>query len=159
MRTPTTMIMNLACALSGALAVTGAASASDAPGRFAMHADAPRYGHDRHMGGRDEYADDGIDARQERQRQEIREGMRRGLLTGDEARYLWREQNAIERMEQRFESDGHLTERERARLNRELNEARWNIRQHSWDDDRRGYGYHGGYGYGHGPDIHWNPWR
>lgn len=79
---------------------------------------------------------DSIDERQERQRMAIKHGLRSGSITRQEAEYLWHEQQAIERMERRFESDGQLTQRERARLQRELDQAHQNIRYQAHDDDR-----------------------
>jgi hypothetical protein len=93
-----------------------------------------------HYGPPPQFANSGadfIDARQARQRWLIHQNARRGELTPAEARRLWDEQRSIESMERRFESDGVLTGRERYILNRELDEARWNIQRQSHDDDYR----------------------
>lgn len=118
-------------------------------GRDAYHADSARRDDGRRWRDRDDYRDPGeIDDAQRRQREAIAHGIRRGLLTEHEAHLLIREQREIERLERRFESDGQMTAHELARLERELDEARWHIRRQMSDDDRshRAYGY-GMYGW------------
>lgn len=102
--------------------------------------DRDRFGDDHHRGR------DSIDTRQMHQRMAIRDGLRNGSLTPREADRLIQEQNAIERLERRLESDGRLTLRERARLQEELDDARRNIQRQVRDDDRR---FNNRYGYGY----------
>jgi hypothetical protein len=64
-----------------------------------------------------------INRRQDRQHDRIRHNVRSGELTRSEAWRLRNEQFAVRREEWRYRRDGHLTPRERAELQRELNQA------------------------------------
>lgn len=76
----------------------------------------------------------GINDRQQNQRQRIANGVRSGELTARETRRLVREQAQIRRMEHRFRRSGDgLSDRERARLQRELNQSSRHIRRQSHD--------------------------
>lgn len=79
----------------------------------------------------------GIDARQHREQQRINQGIRSGELTRREARRLETGLARI-RIDERFaRSDGYISPRERARLNRELNrESRGIYRQKHDGQDR-----------------------
>lgn len=123
------------------LGLSTTASADPEATRFRYGADAPRHDREQSQWRSDHRFDDqdDIDERQARQRAAIRQGSERGLLTREETHLLLREQQAIERMQRRFESDGRLTPREEARLDREMDEARWNIRRQIQDDERRYY--------------------
>lgn len=82
-----------------------------------------------------------IDARQERQIDRIRDGMREGSLTRAEFRELMREQHAIRAMEQHFRADGVIDAREFERLERALDIASRNIKLENRDRQER-YAYH-----------------
>lgn len=120
------------------------ADADNGYGSKAYHADSRHPGDERGWRDHDDYFDPRhIDNTQRRQRDAIAQGVRRGLLTEREADRLIREQRDIERLQRRLESDGRLTAQELARLERELDESRSNIRRQISDDDRsyRRYGY------------------
>ncbi len=59
-----------------------------------------------------------VDRREARQHLRIREGVRSGQLTRGEAQRLRAGQRHVHRMERRMKSDGFMTLRERARLER-----------------------------------------
>jgi len=83
-----------------------------------------------------------IDARQDRQQDRIRVGMRSGQLTRAEFRELMQEQHKIHAMEQRFRADGRIGTREFQRLDRALDMADRNIRMEKHDRQaRHAYGY------------------
>lgn len=76
----------------------------------------------------------GINERQQNQRQRIGQGLRSGELTARETARLAREQVHIQRMENRFRSSGDgLNDRERARLQRELNQSSRHIYRQKHD--------------------------
>lgn len=80
----------------------------------------------------------GINERQANQRQRIANGVRSGELTYRETARLAREQAQIRRMEHRFRASGvGLSTRERARLQRELNQSSRHIYRQK--HDRRDY--------------------
>ena len=81
---------------------------------------------------------DGINERQSEQQDRIREGIRSGELTRREARRLEAQQFRIRFDEARARrSDGVLTLRERARIQRELDFAGRNIRREKNDRQDR----------------------
>jgi len=83
-----------------------------------------------------------IDARQDRQQDRIRVGMRSGQLTRAEFRELMQEQHKIHAMEHRFRADGRIGTREFQRLDRALDMADRNIRMEKHDGQaRHAYGY------------------
>ena len=59
-----------------------------------------------------------VDRREFRQHERIRAGVRSGALGRREARWLYRGERRIHRMEWRAKADGRLSMRERVRLNR-----------------------------------------
>ena len=76
----------------------------------------------------------GINERQQNQRQRIWKGVRSGELTARETGRLAREQYQIQRMETRFRGSGDgLSDRERARLRHEQNQASWQIYRQKHD--------------------------
>ncbi|MGH9949768.1 MAG: hypothetical protein ACRD6X_21580 [Pyrinomonadaceae bacterium] len=80
----------------------------------------------------------GINNREHRERQAIRRGIHSGELNRREAARLVNEQRQIERLEQRLRASGDgLSPRERARLERELNEARRHIYRQTHDGQNR----------------------
>jgi hypothetical protein len=76
-----------------------------------------------------------VDQRELRQERRIDRGVASGRLTPWEARVLKKEQARIRFMEARMKSDGHLTWRERQRLNHRLNVASRDI----WRLNHNGY--------------------
>ena len=75
-----------------------------------------------------------INERQQNQRERIGNGVRTGELTGRETARLAREQAQIYRMESRFRRSGdEFTNRERYRVQRELNQSSRHIRRQSHD--------------------------
>ncbi len=75
-----------------------------------------------------------INNRQQNQRQRIGQGLRSGELTARETARLAREQVQIGRMENRFRESGEgLNARERARLQRELNQSSRHIYRQKHD--------------------------
>jgi uncharacterized membrane protein YebE (DUF533 family) len=81
-----------------------------------------------------------INARQDRQMDRIRAGMRSGQITRVEFRELMQEQHHIRGMEQHFLADGRIDAREFQRLDRALDAADRNIRMEKHDRQAR-YGY------------------
>ena len=79
----------------------------------------------------------GVDRREHRQQRRIVRGVRSDELTARETLRLERGQWDIRRDERRAKSDGHVTARERAHLQRELNrESRHIYRAKHNDADR-----------------------
>ncbi|MBI4643779.1 MAG: hypothetical protein HY743_08690, partial [Deltaproteobacteria bacterium] len=64
-----------------------------------------------------------IDQREAYQQQRIHQGIDSGALTPGETRYLNREQARLDRAEDRMQADGHLSLRERQRLNQRQDQA------------------------------------
>src|SRR5262245_56285579 len=76
----------------------------------------------------------GINAREHRQQERIGQGVRSGELTNRETLRLEREQLRIERQEDRFRASGDgLSQRERARLEHELNRSSRDIYRQKHD--------------------------
>ena len=79
-----------------------------------------------------------VNARQNRQERRILQGVGSGELTRRETRGLVTEQNHIERMEQRARATGgEFTARERARIEREQNQASRHIYRQKHDGQDR----------------------
>lgn len=84
-----------------------------------------------------------INARQDRQLDRIRAGMRSGALTRGEFRTLMHEQHKISHMERHFKADGLIDAREFHRLDRALNIASHNIKDEKHDRQaRNSHGHH-----------------
>jgi hypothetical protein len=64
-----------------------------------------------------------VDAREKNQKARIKQGVKSGELTRRETRRLATEQLKIRRDEAKVKSDGKVTPRERAKLQRELNRS------------------------------------
>lgn len=80
----------------------------------------------------------GVDGRQARQRERIRDGVQDGSLTGREAHRLGHQQVRIERMERRMRHDGGgLGPRERVRLDRALDRSSGHIYRQRHDRQAR----------------------
>ncbi len=78
-----------------------------------------------------------IDARQERQRDRIWRGWQRGVLTRHEMRELMAEQRAIANKERYYLADGHLSRREYADLQADLDSASRRLYHAKHDNDWR----------------------
>ena len=78
----------------------------------------------------------GIDARQANQERRIDQGVASGQLTQREAARLDRNENRIDRMENRAKADGVVTPRERARLHGALDQQSKAIARQKHDRQR-----------------------
>lgn len=81
--------------------------------------------------------DPGVNARQERQEDRIRQGVRSGELTRRETRRLVETQRDIRQLERAYKSDGRLTRAERRDLHREQNQASRQIYRQKHDAQER----------------------
>lgn len=81
--------------------------------------------------------DPGVNARQERQKNRIKQGIRSGELTKREAKRLRDEHSEIKQLEAAYKSDGKLTQDERKDLHHELNENSKKIRKQKHDGQTR----------------------
>lgn len=84
--------------------------------------------------------DPGVNQRQHNQQHRIKQGVRSGELTREEARTLAREQRTIRQEERQYKADGVLTRDERKDLHRDLNQASRSIYNEKHDDDKRSGG-------------------
>jgi hypothetical protein len=81
-----------------------------------------------------------VNERESRIRARIEHGLTDGRITRGEARGLYRELASIEATERTYKSDGRLSYRENAELNRRLDRLADNVRVQLRDDDWR-YSY------------------
>ena len=81
--------------------------------------------------------DPGVNKRQHRQKDRIKQGVRSGELTKEEAKSLRGEQKAIREKERAYKSDGNLTKDERKELHQELNESSQHIAEEKHDAEKR----------------------
>ena len=81
--------------------------------------------------------DPGVNRRQHRQKDRIKQGVRSGELTKEEAKGLRGEKKAIREKEKAFKSDGQLTKDERKELHQELNESSKHIADEKHDAEKR----------------------
>jgi hypothetical protein len=79
---------------------------------------------------------DNINRQQARQDMRIYQGVRSGAITHREAAMLERHDDRINRMENRFRADGHLSFRERQKLHRALNQNNRRILRQKHDRQR-----------------------
>lgn len=87
----------------------------------------------------DRHRSRGINAREARQERRIDQGIYSGELTRNEIRRLEREQNHIDRLEDRYRTSGDgLSPRERERLERALNHSSRDIYRQKHDRQDRG---------------------
>jgi hypothetical protein len=83
-----------------------------------------------------------IDRRQDRQWSRIQNGIDSGELSRREARRLIKQQNRIDRLEDRFERDGYYSPREKRKMERVLDRASRKIKRAKHNDRGwRGYGW------------------
>ena len=81
--------------------------------------------------------DPGVNKRQHRQKDRIKQGVHSGELTKEEAKSLRGEQKAIREKERAYKSDGNLTKDERKELHQELNESSKHIAEEKQDTEKR----------------------
>jgi len=79
----------------------------------------------------------GADRREHNQKQRIKQGVRSGQLTREEARGLAAEQKAIRAKEREMKSGGVVTPQERRELHQDLNESSQHIFQEKHDTETR----------------------
>ncbi len=79
-----------------------------------------------------------INKREHYQQERIREGIQSGSLTRHEAARLEAEQARIRVDEARAKADGHVSDRERARLDHELDKSSKDIYRQKHDRQHRG---------------------
>ena len=81
--------------------------------------------------------DPGVNARQHHQTDRIKQGVRSGELTRNEAQGLREDRRDIKQLEKAYKSDGTLTGAERRDLHHELNQNSQNIYQQKHDGQSR----------------------
>ena len=118
-----TLAAGAALVFAALATLSGAASAHD------------RYGHGYGNGydSRSTYRSDRIDARQYRQAAAIRHGIVTGQLSRREAHHLVRQQRDIDRAEAWAQADGHVSWRERERIEAMQDHAGRSIRRELGD--------------------------
>jgi hypothetical protein len=79
----------------------------------------------------------GADRREHHQKQRIKEGVRSGQLTREEAKGLRNQQREIRTKEREMKSDGVLTPQERKDLHQDLNESSKHIFEEKHDAETR----------------------
>jgi hypothetical protein len=88
--------------------------------------------------GQDRFPNNGVNERQQNQRDRIRQGVQSGELTGVEAARLRRQQAQVQLNEARArQSGGEFTTRERARIQRQLNRSSRGIYRQKHDRQDR----------------------
>ncbi|MDG1663205.1 MAG: hypothetical protein P8H97_07530 [Pseudomonadales bacterium] len=78
-----------------------------------------------------------INERQSSQQDRIKQGIHSGELTPNEARILGRQQVKTHRKEARFKSDGTFSFKERAKIQRDLNQNSRKIHRQKHDEQQR----------------------
>jgi len=78
-----------------------------------------------------------IDRREHRDQVRIRQGFRSGELTRQEVKKLEKEQGRIKAAEFRAKADGNFTPKEKAHLERKLNQASRDIHRQKHDNQSR----------------------
>ena len=81
--------------------------------------------------------DPGVNARQQHQTDRIKQGVRSGELTRNEAHELREDRRDIKQLEKAYKSDGTLTGAERRDLHHELNQNSKNIYKQKHDGQTR----------------------
>ena len=90
-----------------------------------------------HQGRQHRQHDSGANERQHRQDQRIKQGVRSGELTKDEAKNLREEQREIRQEERAYKADGKLTRDERKDLHQDLNNLSKDIYTEKHDNEKR----------------------
>ncbi len=81
--------------------------------------------------------DPGVNARQHNQQHRVKDGVKSGELTKDEAQALREERKAIREKEQAYKADGKLTKDERKDLHQDLNDSSKHIYEEKHDAEKR----------------------
>jgi hypothetical protein len=81
--------------------------------------------------------DPGVNQRQTWQRERVRQGVRSGELTHDEAKGLREERRGIRATEHEYKSDGSLSKDERSALHQDLNQSSKDIYSQKHDTEKR----------------------
>lgn len=103
------------------------------------------YGRGDRFGSQERFGSQGRFGGQDRIEMQIERGVRNGSLSEREARSLTRELEQIQRLEWRYQRDGHVSQRERMVLNQRLADLNNRLRAERFDRDR---GFGSGYGRG-----------
>jgi hypothetical protein len=80
---------------------------------------------------------DAIDRRERREQARIRQGVRSGELTRQEVKKLEKEQGRIKAAEFRAKADGNFTPKEKAHVEKKLNQASRDIYRQKHDNQTR----------------------
>ncbi len=98
-----------------------------------------------------------LDQREDRQQQRIQQGADSGALTPGETRHLEGEEARIQATEDRMGADGHLSPRERERLNQMENKANQDIYRLKHNDrTAEGWGGQNNQGWGEHHNSGWD---
>jgi polyhydroxyalkanoate synthesis regulator phasin len=79
----------------------------------------------------------GVNRRERHERKRIKQGVKSGELTKEEAKELRQEQREIHQKEREMKSDGTLTKEERKELHQDINDASKNIYEEKHDSEKR----------------------
>lgn len=79
----------------------------------------------------------GVNRRERHERKRIKQGVKSGELTKEEAKELRQEQREIHQKEREMKSDGTLTKDERKELHQDMNDASKNIYEEKHDSEKR----------------------
>jgi polyhydroxyalkanoate synthesis regulator phasin len=79
----------------------------------------------------------GVNRRERKQKARIKQGVKSGELTKDEAKELRQDQREIRQKEREMKSDGTLTKDERKELHQDLKESSQNIYEEKHDAEKR----------------------
>jgi hypothetical protein len=78
-----------------------------------------------------------VDSREQNQRTRIRQGVKSGELTRNETRHLLKEEAKIRTFERKAKSDGEISAKEKAKLDRFLDKASKDIYKQKHDQQDR----------------------
>jgi len=81
--------------------------------------------------------DPGVNERQHNQKHRLKDGVKSGELTKEEAKGLRDEQKALREKERAYKADGKLTRDERKDLHQDLNDSSKHIYQEKHDAEKR----------------------
>lgn len=81
--------------------------------------------------------DPGVNTRQHHQKDRIKQGVKSGELTKDEAKQLNQERREIRKEEHDYKADGKLTPAERKDLHQDMNQLSKDIHEQKHDGEKR----------------------
>ena len=81
--------------------------------------------------------DPGVNTRQHNQQHRVKDGVKSGELTKEEAKALREERRAIREKERAYKADGKLTKDERKDLHQDLNDSSKHIYEEKHDAEKR----------------------